>query len=209
MTQQVQDTAALRIEDGETLPAFLNRARRFWRAAQPGQARKPGRPSQRQADLDAIKAIAGGNAGMAGPSVKIWTQHEWVNKVGRAKGESRPGKATIKKHLKEYLATVPSGIQLIPATIVQTKPLDEQLRHWYSVAMFEAILSDRRATRENSFRILRDTLNALHKQLCQKHIPKRNRRLQITEATRQDWFEYQWARSTSVPVESRVASASR
>jgi hypothetical protein len=204
---QAKESAALRVENGETLAAFLKRARIVWRAAQPGPARRPGRPSQRQADIDVITAIAGGHAGVAGPPVKIWTQHEWVNMVGRAKGEPAPGKATIKKHLKECLVTMPVGIQQIPATIVRLKPLNEQLRHWYSVAVFEAILSDRRVAQEHSFRILRDTLNARHEQLCHKHIPKKNRRLQITEAERQAWFARQWARSTVVPVERRVAPA--
>jgi hypothetical protein len=94
---------------------------------------------------------------------------------------------------------------MVPASIIQNKPLDEQLRHWFGVAIAEAMVSDCRPKPDGLVHLPRERLNVIHRKLCQKHILQSKRRSQISEPKRQAWFDRQWRRTQAVPVESRKA----
>ncbi len=198
-----QKPPTLHVKNDENLEEFLKEARRVWRGAHPDLALAPGRPSQRQDDHRTIDNIAKASAGFSGPSVTIWTQNSWVAKVGESRGQLAPGSATIKKHLKSYLNKTPLPIQMIPASIIQNKPLDEQLRHWFCIAIAEAMVSDCRPKPDGLVHLPRERLNVIHRKLCQKHILQSKRRSKISEPKRQAWFDRQWGRTRAVPVESR------
>lgn len=205
--KQSKKATVLHIRDNVDLEEFLKDARQEWRRAHPDLNGIPGRKSQRQDDHNAIQKIAGVSAGISGPSVELWTQTKWVRKVGDSKGQTAPGERTIKKHLKSYIEATPCPIHLIPASIIQDKPLQDQLLHWYAVAIAEATVSDCRPTPDGRMHIPKERLNDLHQKLCRKHIPQLKGRSQINEPDRQAWFDHRWARTRSVPVESRKAAS--
>ncbi len=167
--------------------------------------RPVGRPPQHEQDHSAIAEIAKVNAGLSGPGFDVWTQAQWVEAVGVFRMETVPGEATIKKNLKTYLQRVPVPIQHIPASVVQAKPLNDQLMHWYGVAMTEAVLTAKPHAHAHVISIPFSMVDACHRALCAKHI---FRALRPTEEQRLAWLRDKWRRAHTVPVTSRQPATS-
>jgi hypothetical protein len=136
-----------------------------------------GRPCHWDLDREAISEIAKVNAGVSAPDFDIWTQAQWVKAVGAFKNEKVPGKATIKKHLKEYIKRTPFPSHLIPFSVIQAKPIQYQLQHWYGIALLTVMSSVKPKNPNPSIETIVVSLplsmiDATHRKLCTKYIPK-------------------------------------
>jgi len=179
----------------EFFAAEMARAEKKWQKLT-RQPNPVGRPSQRDLDRGTISAIAKVNGGVSGAVGEVMTQAQWITAVGMFKGDVVPGRATIQKHFKEYSQSVPFPLHLFPASLVQAKPLQYQLSHWYATAIGAALT----AASGNAVSVPFSIVDALHRNLCAKHVKKT---LRLTEPRRQAWIRDQWGRTTHVPLESR------
>ena len=194
----------LAVPDAANEQVFLKLAKQIWRTHHSEEMKGPGRPSQSEEDRQAIALIAKSNAGFSSPSYEPWKQSDWVKKIGAKKRLKEPGVRTIKKNLKRYINSTPFPMNLIPPTVIQQKPLEDQLLHWLGDALGRAVAMTTDSVKPGpvaqTVRLSKSIINDTHQQLCRKHILKRQG---LTEQHRQTWFNDRWARVQSVPVESR------
>lgn len=192
-------TTGLHIPNTDTLEEAVRLIKAEWRRVNPGPVKKLRRPSHREEDTRAIMEIAKSSGGVSSPGVELWTQAGWIDAVGKAKELVAPGTVTIKNNLKQYIQQNPFPLHLIPATTVQGKSINDQLGHWYLMAMAEFAIENKDST-SNVLSLNFARINCIHRKLCLRHIPKKKLRRQITETARQAWFDLQCNRIEQVPL---------
>lgn len=175
----------LQVPDTIDLKQFIKSARIVWRQAHPESKKKLGRRSEDEENLTAIKAIATGHAGVSMGELRLWTQADWISAISHYEGEHSLGKATLKKSLEKALkiGQFPFPVHQIPASLIRKQSVQEQLEHWYTVALFSVILSGTNPDSDKTT-ISYTALNDAHRSLCSKHMQKRDR---PTEERRQQW----------------------
>lgn len=197
----------LQVQDADDLIAFLRLARSAWRKAHPEKGKPKGRPSQTLEDLSAIKVISSTQAGISDTDFKLWTQADWIKAIGSFKKETAPGKAAIKKNLKQ--ATLqprfPLPIHLIPPTIVKSQSVEEQLLHWYAIALMKATIATTRVNADQ-VSISLELLDVFHRELCLKHMPTNCRPV---EAQRKQWLADRVKRIQQIPISSRSSQPAK
>jgi hypothetical protein len=206
-THQDTDWAQFTDEEKARAVAVVQRHREKKRRRGP-----VGRPHQFKLVKHAIEETLKIPGGVSGSDDTPWSQEDWVEKIQAfLKNETPenpvPKKATILKHFKTYIQHTPFPLHLLPASLERIKRLNDQFTRWYAEAVGIA------ASRASSTKSLRFTLrlpvvDALHRELCAKHIWRARRRKPFTEAERQAWMLNQWNGTHPVPVTSRPPSTS-
>lgn len=118
---------------GHPISEFLKNARTAYRQSFPDEIKKPGRHSEREAVIQAMKSLL---LSAEVTSVRKWSQELWANRIHKITNISH---RTIHKHFKEILSRGLLPVHMIPASFVKTLPLEQQSSHWLAVAVGEAV----------------------------------------------------------------------
>lgn len=178
----------LQIPDSDDRTEFLRNARIVWEETHASSlSRQKGRPSDEDRIKTAIQEIEKQYCSYG----RHWTLEEWVekirDKIDYSHAGATKGKATIKKYVKQWVSRGAGIVNHVPISTIKGKSIEEQMDFHFQSALCQAVTESLRSVGKIHVRF--DDFNAIHRDLCSRHIPKRVR---LPEPRRASWFLRKW-----------------